>query len=77
MGMKLYEQCDKDKYFSISTIDKERMKAAGLNMTVTKLRELAKKSLPVTQLPTGSVSCDKKVRLTKIYRYSDFLEESG
>ncbi len=74
MAMSIFSQCDTSKYFSLSTIDKNRMEELGLNMTVKQLREQARHSVPVSEVPTGSHN-PGQFRMTKIYRYLDFKKE--
>ncbi len=73
-GMSLKNQVNMDKYFSISTIDPERMKAYGINLTPVELRERARHSPYFKLIPTGSTT-PGKFRMTKIYRYEDFKTE--
>lgn len=73
--MKLEEQVNMDIYFSISKINPERMRAFGITLTPNELREIARTRPAFTQILTGSNSDDRKRRLTKIYRYEDFVAE--
>lgn len=77
MGLSVRSQCDEKQYFSISRIDKEQMKLAGLDMTVTELREKARGTVPFAEIITGDVNYSGKCRRTKIYRYADFATKSG
>ena len=74
MGRSVASECDSKQCFSLSTIDKERMQAVGLNMTIKELQEQARKTLPFAEVPTGSASKPGRCRMTKIYRYSDFAQ---
>lgn len=73
MNLSVHSQCDKNKYFSISTIDAEAMKNAGLKMTKKELREKAKNSAQYIIIYTGEK--DGKCRRTKVYKYEDFKDE--
>ncbi len=46
MGLNLENQVNMKKYFSISTIDKTKMKEAGLTMTAKELKEIARRTPP-------------------------------
>lgn len=72
-GMSLENQVNLDKYFSISKINPERMQAYGISLTPVELRERARHSPPFKLIPTGS-TVPGKSRMTKIYRYEDFVE---
>lgn len=74
MGLSVWNQVDNEKFFSISTIDKKVMQKHGLKMTVTQLRELARKTPPHAEIYTGQSKLIGQRRLTKIYRYQDFKE---
>ena len=73
--MKLEDQVNMDIYFSISKINPERMRAFGITLTPNELRELARTRPAFKKILTGSNSDDRKRRLTKIYRYEDFVAE--
>lgn len=73
-GLSVFNQCDTKQYFSISTINPERMKFYGLNMSIRQLQEKARKSSNYLQIPTGKRDDEKHQRMTKIYRYADFKE---
>lgn len=70
MGMSVYDQVDKRKYFSVSTIDKKRMEEYNINMTLKSFRQLVKKVAPYAEIMTGDPEI--KTKRTKIYRYEDF-----
>lgn len=74
MGASVSNQVNTDRYFSISTINKEKMIKAGLNMTVAELREKARHSKNYKIIYTGeSGECGHKKK-TRIYKYEDFKE---
>jgi hypothetical protein len=72
MGMSVFSECDPDKYFSISTISREKMNKNGLTMTVTELQRQARGSVPFTEIFTGQARENGHRQRTKIYRYADF-----
>lgn len=72
MGLSVWNQCDTSEYFSVSTIEKGKMKDAGLNLTVKELKERAKNSYPYAKILTGSEKYLGQHRKTNIYRYKDF-----
>lgn len=74
MGLSVFSQCDTRKYFSISTIKKSQMEKYGINMSVENLKNLARKSLPYAEIHTGQSKAIGFRRITKIYRYEDFVE---
>lgn len=75
MGMSVFSEVNSDKYFSISTITREKMDRNGLKMTVKQLRELARKRPPFTEILTGQSRENGYRQKTKIYRYEDFKNE--
>lgn len=74
MGASVSNQVNTEKYFSISTIDKNVMEKLGLKMTIQELRAVARSSPPAFEIMTGTEEYPGRIRKTKIYRYSDFLE---
>ena len=74
MGESVSNQVNTDRYFSISTISLEKMKQAGLNMTVAELREKARKSANYQIIFTGESRAFGHRKKTKIYKYEDFKE---
>lgn len=72
MGISVFNQVDSNKYFSISNIDKEKMKKYGLNMSIKQLRDKARKTVPYMEVHTGQSDDKGYRRKTKIYRYEDF-----
>lgn len=73
MGASVKNSVNTDKYFSISTIDKNVMEKLGLKMTIRELRAVARSSPPAFEIMTGTEEYPGRIRKTKIYRYSDFL----
>ena len=73
MGLSVWNQVDNKKYFSISSIDKRVMKEYGINIPVSKLKEIVRKTPPHAQITTGSMNAMGERRLTNIYRYEDFV----
>lgn len=74
MGASVKNSVNTEKYFSISTIDKNVMEKLGLKMTIQELRAVARSSPPAFEIMTGTEEYPGRIRKTKIYRYSDFLE---
>ena len=74
MGASVKNSVNTDKYFSISTIDKNVMEKLGLKMTIRELRAVVRSSPPAFEIMTGTEEYPGRIRKTKIYRYSDFLE---
>lgn len=74
MGASVSNQVNTDRYFSISTINKEKMMQAGLNMTVAELREKARYSKNYKILYTGESGEHGHKKKTRIYKYEDFKE---
>lgn len=72
MGASVFSEVDTNKYFSISTITREKMAKNGLKMTVSQLKELARKAVPVAEILTGQSREAGYRRKTKIYKYEDF-----
>lgn len=72
MGLSVFNQVDTTKYFSLSTINEERMKEYGLQMTVTELKQLAKQRVPAVEILTGDSLISSHQRITKCWRYEDF-----
>ena len=77
MGDSVYSQCDSKKYFSVSTISRAVMKEKGLTMTIKELKEMARKSPPFMLIYTGERYAGGQRRQTKVYRYEDFLPQTG
>ena len=74
MGESVSNQVNTDRYFSISTISKEKMIKAGLNMTVAELREKARHSAHYQIIYTGEHGESGHKKKTRIYKYEDFKE---
>lgn len=74
--MNFEEQCDPNKYFTISKINKEKMQQAGLTMSVAELRNLARRRPHLTQIFTGSNTDETKRQLVKVYAYADFIADN-
>lgn len=74
MGASVSNQVNTDRYFSISTINKEKMMQAGLNMTVAELREKARYSKNYKIIYTGESGEHGHKKKTRIYKYEDFKE---
>lgn len=72
MGVSVFSEVDTNKYFSVSTISKAKMKQNGLNLSIKQLRALALKSVPVTEILTGKPNEHGRCRKTKIYAYEAF-----
>ena len=77
MGMSVFNQVDNNKYFSLSTINKTKLVEMGINLPVSKFREIAKRSPPFTSILTGSDVIPSKSRRTNIYKYDDFKYLAG
>lgn len=77
MGASVSNQVNTDRYFSISTINKEKMIQAGLNMTVAELREKARHSAHYQIIYTGESGEYGYRKQTKIYKYEDFKEDKN
>lgn len=75
MGLTVFNQFDKSKYFSLTNIDAQAMKDNGLNMSKSKLRELARQRPPYMTALTGNDNDYGQCRITNIYRYKDFKEQ--
>jgi hypothetical protein len=65
-------QLDNQKFFSISTINKNAMKQYGIEIPLSEFKEIVKRSLPYTRILTGSVQTKAHRQWTNIYRYEDF-----
>ena len=75
MGMSIKNQIDSNKYFCLSSIDKSIMRQYGLKMTMSELKNKARKTLPYAEIFTGQTDAEGgQRRKTKIYRYEDFKE---
>ena len=74
MGASVSNQVNTDRYFSISTINKEKMIQAGLNMTVAELREKARHSKNYKIIYTGESGEYGHKKKTRVYKYEDFKE---
>ncbi len=72
MGYSVFGQVDSNKYFSLSTITREKMAINGLNMTIKQLRELARKRPYFTQILVGQSRENGYMQKVKIWRYEDF-----
>ena len=72
MGCSVFGQVDSNKYFSLSTITREKMALNGLNMTIKQLRELARKRPYFTQILVGQSRENGYMQKVKIWRYEDF-----
>ncbi len=77
MGLSVYNQCDPRHYFSLSTISKEIMRDVGLKMTIKELKAMARKSNPSMVLITGETHAKGQRRQTNVYKYADFLKNTG
>lgn len=73
MGLSVFNQVDKKKYFSISTIDKNILHEKGIIMPISNFKQIVKKTPPHMQITTGSDVVSGRSRITKIYRYDDFM----
>lgn len=77
MGLSVSNQVNPEKYFSLSTIDPNRMREHGLDMTVDQLRQRAKTMPYAFEIYTGSshnLACQRRV---KIWAYESFKEGSA
>ena len=72
MGMSVWNQVDNKKYFSISSIDKKIMNEHGINIPVSRFKEIVRRTQPHTTITTGSDYSPGERRTTNIYRYEDF-----
>lgn len=72
MGKSVFNQVDNSKYFSLSSVDKRYLKDMGINLPMTKFKEIVRASPPHTTIWTGSDLLTGRTRTTKIYRYEDF-----
>lgn len=73
MGLSVYNQVDKTRYFSLSTIDKKVLDEKGITLSISRFREIARRSPPHMSISTGSDRVMGRCRRTNIYRYDDFL----
>ena len=73
MGLSVYNQIDTSKYFSLTTIDKKVLDEKGITMSITRFREIVRRSPPHMSIYTGSDRIMGRCRRTNIYRYDDFL----
>ncbi len=73
MGLSVFNQVDKRKYFSISSIDKEILHEKGITMPISDFKQIVKRSPPHMQITTGSDIMPGRSRMTKIYCYDDFI----
>lgn len=74
MGMSVFNQCDKHKYFALSTIERSVMDEYGMTCTMAQLRDRARKSPPAFEIVTGRRTNSAMRMRTKIYKYEDFVE---
>ncbi len=74
MGYTVENQVDTDQMFSISKINKERMEAYGIKMSIKELRAKARVSMPFTEIYTGDPNDPHRQTKVKIFRYIDFVE---
>ena len=74
MGMSVFTECDSNQYFSISTISRKKMDEYGIRCSMKELRNKAKNSPPAAQILTGSGCILGRRKMTKIYKYIDFVE---
>lgn len=72
MGASVRKQVDSNQYFSVSTIEKEKMEKFGIKMAIKDLRNLAKQRPCFTEILTGDSEKQGHMRKVKIYRYVDF-----
>ena len=72
MGKSVFNQVDNSKYFSLSSVDKRHLEEMGINLPMTKFKEIVRASPPHTTIWTGSDLFTGRTRSTKIYRYEDF-----
>lgn len=78
MGCCVKDYVDPNECFCISYIDSVVMQKVGLNITKSKLRELARNSKPFGYVWTGAINpVLGNQKRTKIYRYKDFLSQIG
>lgn len=74
MNLTVYDQVDPQKFFCVSQIKPEVMKANGLTMSARKLRALAKGEVEFCRVPTGDSGDETRQHMTKVFRYKDFLK---
>lgn len=74
MGIGVFDQVDRNQFFSISNIDKNLMKQYGINLSIKQLRAKARATVPFDEILTGQREENGYMRKTKIYRYIDFVE---
>lgn len=72
MGLSVWNQVDNKKYFSLSSIDKKRLAEYGINMSISKFKDIVRRTPPYTKILTGSDRIIGEHRMTNIYRYEDF-----
>ncbi len=72
MGISVWNQVDNNKYFSLSSVDKKVMKKFGIEIPVSKFKDIVRQTTPHTKILTGSERCLGQHRWTNIYRYEDF-----
>ncbi len=75
MGYSVFGQVDSNKYFSLSTITREKMAQNGLKMTIKQLQALARKRPYFTQILVGQSRENGYMQKVKIWRYEDFKDE--
>lgn len=75
MGMSVFSQCDKNKYFALSTIERKVMNEYGITCTIKELQDRARSTPPAFELITGRRTNTAMRRKTKIYKYEDFITE--
>ncbi len=73
MGYSVHNQVDREKYFSISTIDKKMLEKYGITTPMTEFKEIVRRTQAYTQISTGSDRVMGQRRMTNIYRYEDFI----
>ena len=72
MGLSVWNQVNSHQYFSISTIDAKELSCRNIQLSVSKFKEIVKKTPPHSTLITGSDRAMGHRRSTNIYRYDDF-----
>ena len=72
MGMSVFNQVDSKSYFSLSTINIKELRKRGIELPLSKFKDIVKKSTPHTTIMTGSARTMGNRRATNIYRYDDF-----
>ncbi len=75
MGCSVFGQVDSNKYFSLSTITREKMDLNGLKMTIEQLRNLARKRPYFDKILVGQSRKNGYMQKVKIWRYKDFKNE--